>query len=154
RDNIFASKGINELKVEYAKYYSMQDNDAFSSEKAENYREVYLKFDVYNLSVFQTRMPQFELAASRSKSPDRIVYVGNEQHGENATVIQPLSKGTVTVKVLINVENLDSIAFRDLIRGMVLKTVDMDRKVTKTTFCPVIPAYIFVSDSIDLRLDP
>ncbi|MBR1663189.1 MAG: hypothetical protein IJ696_02560 [Ruminococcus sp.] len=153
-NNIFASKGISELKVEYAKNYSMVENSSFSSEKAENYREVFLKFNVYNLSFFQTRIPQFELAASKSTSPDRIIYVGNDQLNDNASVVQPFSKGEVTVKVLINVENLDDYAFRDLVRGMVIKTKDMGRKITKTTYCPTIPAYIFVSDSVDVKLNP
>ena len=148
-ENIFAYKGINELKVEYADKYSMEENDALKSEKAENYREVFIKFHVVNMSVFQTRIPQFELAASHSTSPDRIVYVGNDN---KHTTIQPFSKGEVTVKVLVNVENLSNADFGKLVKGLVFKTVDMDRKVTKSTFCPSIPALIFVSDELNLTL--
>ncbi|MBR6337129.1 MAG: hypothetical protein IKR76_05290 [Ruminococcus sp.] len=148
-ENIFATKGINELRVEYADKYSMEENDAFNSEKAENYREVYLKFFVINMSVFQTRIPQFELATRNSTDADRIVYVGSDN--PHATV-QPFSKGEVTVKVLVNVEGLNDSEFSEIFRGMVLYTVDMDRKVTKSTFCPSIPAIIFVSDDITLSL--
>ena len=148
-ENIFASKSINELRVEYADKYSMEDNDALMSEKAENYRVVNIKFYVVNMSVFTTRIPQFELMASQSTSPDRIVYVGNDN---KHTEIQPFSKGEVNVRVLINVENMDNKAFGELIKGLVFKTVDMDRKVTKSTFCPSIPAFVFVSDELNVTL--
>lgn len=149
-DNIFAFDTINELRVEYADKYSMEDNEALKSEKYENYREVFLSFKVYNMSFFQTRVPQFELA-SGSTSVDKIVYAGNDN--PHAT-IQPFSKGKVTVKVLVNVEGMDDEAFRKLVRGLVFKTVDMDRKVTKSAFCPTIPAYLFVSDDVSLSLTP
>lgn len=149
-NNIFATKTINELRVEYADKYSMEDNDALKSEKAENYREVYLKFHAVNMSMFQTRVPQFKLVASRSKSPDKIVYVGSDN--PHAT-LQPFSKSDITVKILVNVENMSDSDFRDLLKGMVLTTVDMDRKVTKSTFCPSIPALIFVSDDLNLVID-
>ncbi|MBO6140897.1 MAG: hypothetical protein J6O40_03795 [Ruminococcus sp.] len=149
-ENIFAYKGINELRVEYADKYSMEDNQALKSEKAENYRVVEIKFHVVNMSVFATRIPQFELMASQSTSPDRIVYVGNDN---KHTEIQPFSKGEATVRVLINVENMDNTEFNKIVRGLVFKSVDMDRKVTKSTFCPSIPAIIFVSDDVTLSLD-
>ncbi|WP_028509037.1 hypothetical protein [Ruminococcus sp. NK3A76] len=149
-ENIFASKNINELRVEYADKYSMEDNQALKSEKAENYREVYIKFYVVNMSIFQTRIPQFELMTSRSKSPDRIVYVGNENPH---TTIQPFSKAEVTVKVLVNVENMTNGDFADLIKGMVFCTVDMDRMVARSTYCPSIPAVIFVSDELTLSMN-
>ena len=148
--NIFAEKPINQLRVEYADKYSMEDNDALKSERAENYREVFLKFDTVNMSVFQTRVPQFKLVASRSKSPDRIVYVGSDN--PHAT-LQPFSKSEITVKVLVNVENMSDSEFRDLIRGMVITTVDMDRKVSKSTACPTIPAVLFVSDDLTLTIN-
>ena len=148
-ENIFASKSINELRVEYADKYSMEDNDALKSEKAENYRVVNIKFYVVNMSVFTTRIPQFELMASQSTSPDRIVYVGNDN---KHTEIQPFSKGEVNVRVLINVENMDNKAFGELVKGLVFKTVDMDRKVNKSTFCPSIPAFVFVSDELNVTL--
>ncbi|MCR5816102.1 MAG: hypothetical protein K6F91_04415 [Ruminococcus sp.] len=148
--NIFATKSINELRVEYADKYSMEDNNALKSERAENYREVFVKFDAINMSVFQTRVPQFKLLASQSKSPDRIVYVGAEN--PHATM-QPFSKTEITVKVLINVEDMTDSDFRDLLQGMVFCTVDMDRKVSKTVSCPCIPAAIFVSDDLVLTIN-
>lgn len=150
--NIFEEKGINDVKVEYENEYSMVNADALHSEKASNYREIYITFRVLNLSPLQTKVPQFALAQKQSELVDRIVYVGNE-NTRNDDVIQPFSSSKVTVKVLVNVEGMDQSDFSKLVRGMIFETVEMQRKITKTKYVPTLPYFMFVSDSVSLSLD-
>ena len=50
----------------------------------------------------------------------------------------------------LNVENMSDTDYTNLIKGLVFKTVDMDRKITKSAFCPTIPALVYVSDELKL----
>ena len=149
--NIFEEKGINDVRVQYGNDYTMVNDDALSSEKYENYRELYFTFRVLNLSPLQAKVPQYSLAREQSQLADKIVYVGND-NTRNDDIIQPFSSSKIVIKVLVNVEGMEQSEFSKLVRGMIFETVEMERKVTKTALCPTLPAFLFVSDSVSLSL--
>ncbi len=149
--NVFQNIGISELKEEIYKNKNVYNEDALSSEKSENYRLCTIVLSVKNYTPFELKISGYEIVTADTMYKDRFVYASSSN--ENGDIIPAFSTQPVKVEVLVNVAELTDEQFDTAVTSLVLKTVGMKKKVSKSSYCPCLPAFVFVSDAISFELE-
>ena len=159
--NIFSTMGMTEFKTFALANYSVYNIDAFSSEKNENYRVIEMTVHVQNSSPFEVVIPQYKVVHVPKAYEDRICYVtstslATTKDGSTKVVgdrIEGFSGKDVTVEIMINVSDMTEEQLDECVTGMVLTTVDANKKIARKISVPCIPAFLFISDNVTVPLD-
>ena len=160
--NVFEKMGMTEFKTYALSNYSVYNQDAFSSEKNENYRVIEMTVHVQNSSPFQVTIPQYKALYVSNKYDDRVCYVTSAQRaatkdGEGKVVgdvIEGFQGKDITVELMINVANMTEEELDECVTGMVLSTVGAKKMIAKNVYVPCLPAVLFVSNAVTVHLDP
>lgn len=160
--NVFEDKGMTDFKSYALANYSVYNEAAFSSEKGENYRVVELSVHIQNSSPFQVKVPQYKALKVPKKHKDRLCYVTSttvrETMGDSdpvtGDIIEPFAGKDVHIEIMVNVSDMTDSEFEDMITGLVLKTVDAEKRILPGIYIPCLPAVLFVSDNSQISINP
>lgn len=156
--NVFEDKGMTEFKAYALANYSVWNESAFSSEKAENYRVVQIAVKVTNPTPFEVDIPQFEASKVDSDYTDAISYVTSTKTDSTGAVvgetIPAFSSAEVNVEVMVNVTNMTDTDLDNAVTGIILSTKDMKKRVGPNIYLPSIPGFLMVSNTITINVNP
>lgn len=156
--NIFENKGMTEFKTYALSNYSVWNEEAFSSEKPENYRIVNLVFRVSNPTPFEVSIPQYKVSSADALYTDKICYLTSTQTDKDGVVIgdtiPAFSSVDVNAELMVNITDLDDKAFDELVSSLIISTDGMKKRIAVNKYLPCIPAFVFVSNNISLNVDP
>ncbi len=60
----------------------------------------------------------------------------------------------VTIEMMINVTDMTEEELDECVTGMVLSTTGAKKRIARGVELPCLPAYLFVSDTVTVRLNP
>lgn len=149
--NIFANKGLSELKEDIFNNTNVYNEEALSSERSENYRMVTVGMNLKNYTPFELKIPGYSIVTGDTMYKDKVVCAAPENEGGD--VVEPFTSKTVKVKILINITDMDDSAFDEAVTSLVIRTSGMKKKIGKNTYCPCVPAFMFVSNAISFDKD-
>lgn len=160
--NVFEKMGMTEFKTYALSNYSVYNQEAFSSEKNENYRVIEMKVHVQNSSPFQVIIPQYKALYVPNRYDNRVCYVTSPKRaatkdGEGKVVgdvIEGFQGKDVTIELMINVANMTEKQLDECVTGMVISTVNAKKKIARNVYVPCLPAVLFISDAVTVQLDP
>ena len=160
--NIFQKMGMTEFKTYALSNYSVYSQDAFSSEKNENYRVIEMTVHVQNSSPFQVVIPQYKALHVPTKYEDKVCYVTSARRAATkdgdgkvvGDVIAGFQGKDVTVELMINVADMTEEELDECVTGMVLSTVNTKKKIARNVYVPCLPAMLFISNAVTVQLDP
>ncbi len=155
-DDPFEGMGMTDFKTYAAANYSVYNESAFSSEDPENYRVVDLVFTIRNTSPLELKIPQYDIFRVSGDYKDAVCYAASVKKNSDGKVVGDLIPGfsskEVTVRVLVNVSDMDDAQFDDCVSSLIISTEGAEKKITKSTYIPCIPAFMPVSNNISLSL--
>ena len=67
--------------------------------------------------------------------------------------VPPFSSKEVTVRILVNITDMDDSTFDDCVTGMILSTKDMKKKIGKDSYLPCLPAFMPVSNATEIYIN-
>ena len=156
-DNVFRTMGMTDFKTYALSNYSVYNEEAFSSELSSSYRFADIVFNIKNPSPFEIKIPQYEISHVSSLYDNAVCYATSVTTNNDGEVIgdtvPPFSSKEVTVRILVNVTNMDDSTFDDCVTSMILSTKDMKKKIGKNTYLPCLPAFMPVSNAIEIYLN-
>ena len=160
--NIFETMGMTEFKAFALSNYSVFSQEAFSSEKNENYRVIEMTVHLQNSSPFQVTIPQYEAVHVPAKYKERVCYVTSTERAATkdggGKVVGDTLNGfegkDVTIEMMINVTDMTEEELDECVTGMVLSTTGAKKRIARGVELPCLPAYLFVSDTVTVRLNP
>lgn len=156
-DNVFRTMGMTDFKTYALSNYSVYNEEAFSSELSSSYRFADIVFNIKNPSPLEIKIPQYEISHVSSDYDNAVCYATSITTNSDGEVIgdtiPPFSSKEVTVRILVNVTDMDDKTFDDCITGMILSTKDMKKKIGKNSYLPCLPAFMPVSNAIEIYLN-
>ena len=156
-DNVFRTMGMTDFKTYALSNYSVYNEEAFSSELSSSYRFADIVFNIKNPSPLEIKIPQYEISHVSSDYDNAVCYATSITTNSDGEVIgdtiPPFSSEEVTVRILVNVTGMDDKTFDDCITGMILSTKDMKKKIGKNSYLPCLPAFMPVSNAIEIYLN-
>lgn len=156
-DNVFRTMGMTDFKTYALSNYSVYNEEAFSSELSSSYRFADIVFNIKNPSPLEIKIPQYEISHVSSDYENAVCYATSVTTNSDGEVIgdtiPPFSSEEVTVRILVNVTDMDDKTFDDCITGMILSTKDMKKKIGKNSYLPCLPAFMPVSNAIEIYLN-
>lgn len=156
--NIFEDMGMTEFKTYALANYSVYSEEAFASEKKENYRIVSMKVHLQNSSPFEVSIGQFEIAHAPKAYKDKICYVTSTNTDKDGAIAPETVPGfagkDVTVEVMVNVTDMTDEQLDEAITGLILSTRDTKKRIAMNRYIPSIPAFLFVSNNVTVSVDP
>ena len=156
-DNVFKTMGMTDFKTYALSNYSVYNEEAFSSELSSSYRFADIVFNIKNPSPFELKIPQYEISHVSSDYDNAVCYATSVTTNSDGEVVgdtvPPFSSKEVTVRILVNVTGMDDSTFDDCVTGMILSTKDMKKKIGKNAYLPCLPAFMPVSNAIEIYLD-
>lgn len=155
--DVFKTMGMTDFKTYALSNYSVYNEEAFSSEKSENYRVADIVFNIKNPTPFEIKIPQYEVSRVSGDYENAVCYATSLTTNSEGEVIgdtiSAFSSKEITVRVLVNVTGMTDETFDDCITGMILSTCSMQKKIGRNTYIPCIPAYMPVSNAIEIYLN-
>lgn len=149
--DVFESKGMTGFRTYASANYTVYNENAFSSEDPDKYRVVDLSFTLRNPSPLQMKIPQYKVFRVDDDYEDAVCYATSLTKDSEGKVIGDVIPGfsskDITVRVMVNVSDMTDEQFDDCITSMVISTVDMKKKITKSTYVPCVPAFMPVSNN-------
>ncbi|MDO4944711.1 MAG: hypothetical protein Q4E74_05865 [Ruminococcus sp.] len=156
--NVFENMGMTEFKTYALANYSVYSEEAFASEKKENYRVVSMNVHLQNSSPFEVSVGQFEIVRVPKAYKDKICYVTSTKTDKEGAItaetVPGFSGKDVTVEIMVNVTDMTDEQFDEAITGLILKTTDTKKRIASNTYVPSIPAFLFVSDNVSVSVNP
>ncbi|MBR1740035.1 MAG: hypothetical protein IJ737_07070 [Ruminococcus sp.] len=156
--NVFENMGMTEFKTYALANYSVYNEEAFSSERAENYRVVILTAHLQNSSPFEVKIDQYKAVGVPKKYRDRLCYVTSTHVDQNGKVVGDVVPGfsdlDVQIEIMVNVADMTDKQFDELITGLTIRTVGAKKRLLGGKYVPTIPAYLFVSNNVNVGIDP
>lgn len=160
--NIFKDMGMTELKSYALSNYSVYNEEAFSSEKKENYRVIELEVHVQNHSPFEVTLPQYRAVYVPKRFRDKVCYVSSAVRvsagGDGDKVagdrIEGFGGKDITIEMMINVSDMTDKQLDQCVTGMILSTEGAKRRIADDIYIPCAPALLFVSDTVTVPIDP
>lgn len=156
--NVFENMGMTEFKTYALANYSVYSEEAFASEKKENYRVVSMNVHLQNSSPFEVSVGQFEIVRAPKAYKDKICYVTSTKTDKEGAItaetVPGFSGKDVTVEIMVNVTDMTDEQFDEAITGLILKTTDTKKRIASNTYVPSIPAFLFVSDNVSVSVNP
>ncbi len=155
--NVFANMGMTQFKSYALTNYSVYSEEAFASEKSENYRVITMNVHLQNASPFTVRIPQYEIIRAPKNYKDKICYITSTQTngaGEIVGDTLPAFSGQdVTLELMVNVTDMTDEQLDECITGLVISTVGMTKTIAANTHLPCIPAVMFVSNNVEVYVN-
>ena len=160
--NIFEKMGMTEFKTYALSNYSVFNEEAFSSEKNENYRIIEMTVHVQNSSPFQVIIPQYKAFHVPKMYEENVCYVSSSRMAATkdgtgkvvGDVIDGFAGKDVTIEMMINVSDMTEEELDECVTGMILTTVNAKKKIARNVYVPCLPAFLFISDAVTISLDP
>ncbi len=156
--NIFEDMGMTEFKTYALANYSVYSEESFNSEKKENYRVIELSAHLQNSSPFEVKIPQYKVARIKDKYKDKLCYVTSTHTDKDGAVdgdiIPGFSGVDVKLEIMVNVTDMTDEQLDDCITGLIISTVDMQKKVAGNKYITCLPAFLFVSNNVSVSLAP
>lgn len=156
-DNVFKTMGMTDFKTYALSNYSVYNEEAFGSELSSSYRFADIVFNIKNPSPFEIKIPQYEISHVSSEYDNAVCYATSVTTNSDGEVIgdtvPPFSSKKVTVRILVNITDMDDSTFDDCVTGMILSTKDMKKKIGKDSYLPCLPAFMPVSNAIEIYLN-
>ena len=156
-DNVFKTMGMTDFKTYALSNYSVYNEEAFGSELSSSYRFADIVFNIKNPSPFEIKIPQYEISHVSSEYDNAVCYATSVTTNSDGEVIgdtvPPFSSKEVTVRVLVNITDMDDSTFDDCVTGMILSTKDMKKKIGKDSYLPCLPAFMPVSNAIEIYIN-
>ena len=156
-DNVFKTMGMTDFKTYALSNYSVYNEEAFGSELSSSYRFADIVFNIKNPSPFEIKIPQYEISHVSSEYDNAVCYATSVTTNSDGEVIgdtvPPFSSKEVTVRILVNITDMDDSTFDDCVTGMILSTKDMKKKIGKDSYLPCLPAFMPVSNAIEIYLN-
>lgn len=156
-DNVFKTMGMTDFKTYALSNYSVYNEEAFGSELSSSYRFADIVFNIKNPSPFEIKIPQYEISHVSSEYDKAVCYATSVTTNDDGEVIgdtvPPFSSKEVTVRILVNITDMDDSTFDDCVTGMILSTKDMKKKIGKNSYLPCLPAFMPVSNAIEIYLN-
>ncbi|MBQ6632866.1 MAG: hypothetical protein IJH80_01545 [Ruminococcus sp.] len=155
-DDPFEGMGLTDFKTYALSNYSVYSEEAFSSEDPNNYRVVDLVFSIRNPSPLEMKIPQYDIFRVPDEYKKAVCYATSWKKNSEGKVIGDtvpgFSSADVTIRVMVNVTDMTDNDFDDCVTSMIISTSGAEKKLTKTTYIPCIPAFMPVSNNIDISL--
>ena len=152
----FEGMGMTDFKTYALSNYSVYNENAFSSEDPENYRVADLVFTIRNTSPLELKIPQYDVFRVSGDYKDKICYASSMIKDSEGKVVGDIIPGfsskEVTVRVMVNVSDMDDSQFDDCVSSLIIATEGAQKKITKSAYIPCIPAFMPVSNNITLSL--
>ncbi len=156
-DNVFKTMGMTDFKTYALSNYSVYNEEAFGSELSSSYRFADIVFNIKNPSPFEIKIPQYEISHVSSEYDNAVCYATSVTTNSDGEVIgdtvPPFSSKEVTVRVLVNITDMDDSTFDDCVTGMILSTKDMKKKIGKDSYLPCLPAFMPVSNATEIYIN-
>ncbi|MBR1864101.1 MAG: hypothetical protein IJ806_08450 [Ruminococcus sp.] len=160
--NVFASKGMTEFKSYALANYSVYNENAFLSEKNENYRVIELSVHMQNSSPFETKIPQYKVFKCPEKYRSRICYVTSANTAEDADgttrvigdTVPGFAGADIKIEIMVNVTDMTDEELDKCITGLVLCTDDAQKKIAPKKYIHCLPGLLFISNNVSVSLDP
>ena len=160
--NVFRTMGMTEFKAFAMSNYSVFSQEAFSSERNENYRVIEMTVHLQNSSPFEVTIPQYEAVHVPAKYKDKVCYVTSTGVASNkdgvSKVVGDRLNGfegkDVTIEMMINVADMTEEDLDECVTGMILSTTGAKKRIARGVEVPCLPAFLFVSDAVTVQLDP
>lgn len=155
--NVFENMGMTEFKTYALANYSVYSEEAFSSEKKENYRVVSMNVHLQNTSPFEVSVGQVEVTHVPKAYEDKICYVTLTRTDKDGAITNETVPGfsgkDITIEVMVNVTDMTDEQFDEAITGLILSTKDTKKRIAMDKYIPSIPAFLFVSDNVSVSVD-
>lgn len=156
--NVFENMGMTEFKSYALSNYSVYSEEAFASEKSENYRVISMTVHIQNASPFEVKIPQYDVLKAPKRYADKICYVTSTQTDKDGAItgdtIPGFSGKDVTIEIMVNVTEMTDEQLDECITGLVLCTNGAKKRVAADKCLPCIPAIMFVSDNVTVNVNP
>lgn len=156
-DNVFKTMGMTDFKTYALSNYSVYNEEAFGSELSSSYRFADIVFNIKNPSPFEIKIPQYEISHVSSEYDNAVCYATSVTTNSDGEVIgdtvPPFSSKEVTVRILVNITDMDDSTFDDCVTGMILSTKDMKKKIGKDSYLPCLPAFMPVSNATEIYIN-
>lgn len=156
-DNVFKTMGMTDFKTYALSNYSVYNEEAFGSELSSSYRFADIVFNIKNPSPFEIKIPQYEISHVSSEYDNAVCYATSVTTNSDGEVIgdtvPPFSSKEVTVRILVNITDMDDSTFDDCVTGMILSTKDMKKKIGKDFYLPCLPAFMPVSNATEIYIN-
>lgn len=160
--NVFRTMGMTEFKAFAMSNYSVFSQEAFSSERNENYRVIEMTVHLQNSSPFEVTIPQYEAVHVPAKYKDKVCYVtstgvAKNKDGSKKVVgdrLNGFEGKDVTIEMMINVADMTEEDLDECVTGMILSTTGAKKRIARGVEVPCLPAFLFVSDAVTVQLDP
>ncbi len=143
-ENIFAHKGMTELKQDLYKNKAIFEIEALSSENPKDYRICTIGVKIRNYMPFEVCFDNFAVSKANITYEPKFVCAGIANDGGG--VVSPFSSETFEVEVLVNVAGMSEEEFQKAVTSLMIKTNGLKRKIAKGVYCPTLPIYITVSN--------
>ena len=118
-DNVFKTMGMTDFKT-----YALSN------------------YSVYNEEAFEIKIPQYEISHVSSEYDKAVCYATSVTTNSDGEVVgdtvPPFSSKEVTVRILVNITDMDDSTFDDCVTGMILSTKDMKKKIGKNSYLPCL----------------
>lgn len=148
-DNIFETRSISQAKQDVLMNDFVYNIDNMSSVKPENYRICTVDIDLKNFTPYKVELPGFSIVTCDPMYSDKFI---SARLADGAVEIEPFKVTTVTVEVLMNVHELNEDQFDEAMTSLILRTNGLRKKLGPVSI-PTIPAFVFVADSLEYRLN-
>lgn len=156
-DNVFKTMGMTDFKTYALSNYSVYNEEAFGSELSSSYRFADIVFNIKNPSPFEIKIPQYEISHVSSEYDNAVCYATSVTTNSDGEVIgdtvPPFSSKEVTVRILVNITDMDDSTFDDCVTGMILSTKDMKKKIGNDSYLPCLPAFMPVSNATEIYIN-
>lgn len=147
--NVFENVSVPYLKEEILSNWNVYELENMSSERAENYRVCTVGIEVKNFSPYSVELEGFRIVTCDPTYKDKFIAVKPIQ---DEISISPFKVTTVEVQILINVSELSEEQFNEAMTSLIISTSGLRKKIGPIPI-PTVPAYIFVSDSLEFKLN-
>ena len=156
-DNVFKTMGMTDFKTYALSNYSVYNEEAFGSELSSSYRFADIVFNIKNPPPFEIKIPQYEISHVSSEYDNAVCYATSVTTNSDGEVVgdtvPPFSSKEVTVRILVNITDMDDSTFDDCVTGMILSTKDMKKKIGKDSYLPCLPAFMPVSNATEIYIN-
>lgn len=149
RVSVLGDKSLPQLKEDILANWTVYNIDNLSTEKPSNYRVCSVKLDIKNFTPYSIEIPSVKIVSCDPMYRDKFVAA---RIVNGTAEIGMFSVKTITVEVLLNVVEINEDQFDEAMTSLILRTNGMKKKAGPVPI-PVAPAYVFVSDALEYRLE-
>lgn len=147
--NVLENKSLPTLKEELLANTYVYNIDNLSTENSANYKVCTVDIDIKNFTPYSVEISGFSIVTCDPMYRDKFVAARLK---DGPCELGMFSVKTVTVEVLLNVVEINEDQFDDAMTSLILRTNGMKKRLGPVPI-PVPPAFVFVSDALEYRLN-